>query len=295
MSALTQQTKQTIRYTVGELFKLNTGQINTNSELHKRFDGYPEPRISNYLNKHNRRFYSEIKKDSGPKTFLNKAHEFDDSAIIEDIRKIVSCISRGGGKTKVAISRMNELSIPGSQGPKIAELFHTSMIECHFLIDEYMDVLYGFSNSDMNLMVSIYNNFVKYVVTEFRKPSKFSDSHTESGADKSHRWRLHNCRILAKLFCRKLPANSLFDYSREMLTVKDMQKRFLDKIVSKLDSKDINTVLYLIEAWSVVLKSGTADESIVTKYRNVFQSIMNSSEYGSSVKAQVMDFTDDDD
>lgn len=265
-------TREILRYTLGQLVELNHGKsITPGSSTYELFSSYPEPHTTDYLNQHNKRFHRDkTAPDVGaavsvgsasapmPTEFtLKRAHIYSDQKVLEDIRKVISNISKGSGKVQLAISRMNQLSIPSTQAESVAKLFHLSMIECDFLIDEYVGVLLGFTNTDKTLMGQLYSAFIKMVIGEFKTPSKFDDSHAESSYDKQTRWRIRNALILAKLYNQKLPDTPEFNCMKSSLDTPLIMEKFIEPIFSALSPNDNSTTQLLVAVWSVIAKSGT--------------------------------------
>lgn len=240
-------TRNIIRYTLGQLSSLNNGKTTVVS----MFSGYPEPITSEtYQNPHNVRFHKSAPVSKEP--ILKSAHIHSDQKVVEDIRKVISGITREPSRVASAISRMNELSIPATQAQNVAKLFWTSMIECDFLIDEYLTVLLNFTNADSGLMKNIYQQFVLSVIGEFMKPSTFEDSHVETGRNKAIRWRIRNAVILAKLFNRDLPENQAFDFLRRTLKVADVASKFLNPIFNDVKPSDNVTTQLLVAVWTSI-------------------------------------------
>lgn len=278
-------TREILRYTLGQLVELNHGKsIGPGSATYELFSSYPEPHTTDYLNQHNKRFHRARSAPVGPTPVtttsgststatattitttgapvptdftLKKAHVYSDQKILEDIRKVISNISKGSGKVQLAISRMNQLSIPSTQAESVAKLFHLSMIECDFLIDEYIGVLIGFTNLDKSLMERLYTSFIRMVIGEFKTPSKFEDTHAESAYDKQTRWRIRNALILAKLYNLKVPETPEFSCMRGSLETSIIIEKFIDPIFNSLSPTDNSTTQLLVAVWSVIAKSGT--------------------------------------
>lgn len=280
-----------IRYTIEQLVTLNHGKSYESGAIYDLFSKYPTPHIDDYLNPHNHRFRTPTPNAGGGFT-LKKAHVYSDQKIIEDIRKVVGNISRGSGKVELAISRLNQLMIPSTQADNIAKLFHKSMIECDFLIEEYLSVLVGFTNTDSTLLESIYRTFIKEVVNEFKNPSKFEDTAAETAYDKQLRWRIRNATILAKLYNMKLPDTPLLGFLRANLTTDIITTKFIDTIFSQLSPTDNGTTQLLVAVWTIVSIEGKRlmQESAV-KYKEYIakiQQILNSPDYKVTDKVRLM-------
>jgi len=253
-------TREILRYTLGQLSDLNNGKHLQSGTAYNIFSSYPAPHIDDYLNTHNKRFFppksesTQVNASQTPVFALKKAHAHSDQKISEDIRKIISNISKGSGKIQLAIQRMNQLSIPSTQAKNVAELFHLSMIECDFLIDEYLAVLVGFTNPDKVLMELIYRHFTDMITGEFRKPSKFTDSHAETGFDKELRWRIRNATIIAKMYNLKLPDTAEFAYVKASLTTPKIVTNFLSAIFTNLSHTDNSTTQLFVAVWTALTK-----------------------------------------
>lgn len=280
-------TRNIIRYTLGQLSDLNHGKA---TDL-KLFSSYPAPITSEvYQNPHNHRF------DKSTPTMirepvLKSTHIHSDQRVIEDIRKVISGITRENSKVELAISRMSELSIPDTQALGVAKLFHHSMIECDFLIDEYLRVLLNFKNTDSALVKNIYQQFTLALTGEFLKPSKFEDSHVETGKAKSIRWRIRNAMILAKLYNSKLPESPEFDYIRRTLKTNDIIARFLNPIFTAVSPTDNSTTQLLSSVWTIIRDGKKLEREapeVFVRFTDQINAIINSSHYSATDKVRMM-------
>ena len=306
-------TRKIIRYTLGDLNDLNAGETldsSKYSELTKMFESFNEldkrrqnakeaklanetvkqqPHIEEYLNKHNRYLYSESKMRN-KRSFIKQSHVYSDQRIIQDIRKVINCVQKhDNGKVKLSIKRMNELSIPPNQAANVAKLFHNSMIECDFLIDEYMDVLLGFNNTDdEKLMYNIYCFFLNCIIQEFTKPSKFKDTDTETSADKEYRWRSRNAIIIAKLYTKNLEKRDLAKVKTSMQT-NVICVRFLEPIFSQVSNTDQNTIQLLISVWNICApKLQREHKKVYDSFIDRIQAIIDDPEYKMTDKVRLM-------
>ena len=242
------------RYTLDELISMNKGDTIRDTRLLKMFaehNALDKPFITNYRNPHNKNLYATDKQNKT--VFIKQAHEYSDVKVLENIRKIISQVQKNDrGKINLATERLNGLMIPETQINAIAKLFQETMVECDFLIDEYISVLLGFNlKHNKDLVMKIYSAFIRYVTTEFDKPSKFKDSNTETAEDKEHRWRSRNCLIIAKLYVQRFNRPEHQPISRVMVERIICQK-FLDTIFTQLDFNKPNSIEILVSIWNVI-------------------------------------------
>lgn len=283
------------RYTIGQLMELNQGQHLESGTVRALFDQYPAPQTN--LNPHNIYIKNKDKPaappSSKPASQLLQQHQADaysDERILDDIKqKVFVCISKGEGKVAKALARMNNLVIPATQTKAIADLFHKSMIECNFLIDEYLIVLLHFTNANPEVASQIHRDFMIKVVTEFKSPQKFKDSRTESGLDRGRRWRLNNAIILAKLYTNQLPEQCQF--LRQALNTDKFCTNFLDQVFAGVKSNDSWSFELLVAVWGIVSQSPRLSTESPTQYQSYLtqlQTMSTNSQFQLSDRVRLM-------
>lgn len=284
-----------IRYTVSQLFDLNHGKYHVSGKAHDIFSSYPEPRCPNYQNKHNHRFVTQKTKTPTVANIIKSEHIYSDKKIINDIRNIINVVSKGSGKVQLAIKRMNGLTIPATQAGAVAKVFHHAMIDCDFLIQEYLDVLFGFTNSDRSLIVNIYNSFITSVIEEFKSPSTFEDSHTESKVDKEFRWRHRNCLIIAHLATRTYPDTPEFELIRNKMRIAAISGIFMGSMFSEISPENDSVIQIVVDVWTL-LKERISIEAPDDhkKYLEILQQIVDSPDYKVTVKVRLMNLFESD-
>jgi len=264
-------TRNVIRHTIGELYGMNTGETLPPGKTLSILNSYPPPssKISEYANKHNKNFKfvtdpngsgggggsgsggssGNGRSARGRRNFnmLTRSHCLSDDRVIEDIRDVINNISNDQGKVRTAIERLSQLSIPKTQIDNIAGIFYDSMIECDFLIEQYMDVLFGFKNVDKELLKAIYIAFSKLCVSRFKEPKVFEDTATETGPDKTKRFRVNNVKIIAHLYqrCPNPWINSYFNTA-------NIVKSCLTPIFEGMDPADEASVQVLTTIWDLL-------------------------------------------
>src|SRR3989338_4168410 len=252
-----------IRYPLHILMSMNDGRVLTSGKTHDLFNQYPTlPHRISYDNPHNSRF-PKIK----PAASQLKAHVFDSASIIQDIRKVLSSISRSN--ISICKERLNSIRIPNTEVKKVAQLFHSSMIECIHLLDEYLDVILSMSNE--GLEHSILQEFVLILTRTFRHPPKFEDSAIENGEIRSDRWKYRNAVIIATIYSMNVHLDAFKDFSTELICDK-----FLDRLFADINSDNHASVVNLVEIWKLVsprLKSENMEkyEKYIVDLKNLVQ------------------------
>lgn len=306
-----------IRYTLEQLFNLNIGQELKDPNLIQLFDSYPQPKTRDYYNKKNKRFNAFNKlpnePDAGagadadePKLEHNRGipikteHVFSDKKVIEDIRRIVNQITQTN--TDQIVDKLNQLSIPNTQVENVATVFFKSMIECEFLVDSYLKVLFGFTNQDTKLMRELYKRFTQNVIKEFKYPTEFKDTQLEKGRDREARWRLATCKILSKMYIYQYPSapkikqKDAFHFVRVGLHTKTFCKEFLDVIFNEVTPKNHNTTQILLTVWTILHKRSNKLAKLApgkhAEYLNSIQKFVNSKDYKMTDKVMLMSLLD---
>jgi len=272
------------------------------------FDSYPLPKTRDYYNKKNKRFAASKKladdaagdDDSDRGIPIKSEHIFSDKKVIEDIRRVVNQITQSN--TDQIIDKLNQLSIPNTQIENVATVFFKSMIECEFLVDSYIKVLFGFTNSDVRLIRDLYKRFTQNVIKEFKHPTQFQDTQLEKGRDREARWRLATCKILSKMYIYKFPPapkinqKDPFHFVRVGLQTKTLCREFLDVIFREITPKNHNTTQILLTVWTILHKRNNKLAKLAPakhlEYMTAIKKLTNSKDYKMTDKVMLMSLLD---
>lgn len=151
-----------------------------------------------FPNKHNIHFN---RKRARPKSIIS-----DDAEILKKLR---SCLSK---ITETNFESMTEqivkiLSAKNYDWKDVSNHMYLSIIDNIFLAPIFVKLLCELETEYPRLI----HNFHHIILSEINNPKVFPDSITELGLDKSKRWQLSNCLLLAELYAQKR-------YSSEFMT-----------------------------------------------------------------------------
>ena len=196
---------------------MNSGICTEDKEILNFFDSYPKlTQKINYLNNFNKKLSKNINNQTIKSDFDNKVLDF--------IRKELSSVTRSN--ISIVTANITGAIIPESKLEEIAKIFYQSMLDCNFLIDELLECLIK-----INFPVVVYKTIISLIINEFKMPTIFEDSYSETGKDKSYRIRLANCIIMAKIY----------KINNELLTIKDEEfyNNFILPLISIKNESDI--------------------------------------------------------
>jgi hypothetical protein len=241
-----------IHYTISQIMALNHGEHLTSGPLHKLFESFPPPQFGfgpdeGYNNPYNHRFAG---KKSDGKYRVKRAPALSDEAILDKLRSLFCGVTADGRKTTLTITKINQLIIPETQCDSIAKLFQDTMIECEFLMDEYLKILLTFRSRN-GIEKEIRRKFISMVLKELKNPSTFEDSRIEEGLVKNQRWRRTNCVIIAKLAI--YPYLPVLKDIKSQFSVDNIYKRFINHLFSNVD-KDSNDITNIAAVWQILEK-----------------------------------------
>lgn len=269
-----------IRYTLSQLTALNTGAILQHGELHDMFEtikGSKWAISTTYLNPHNHRLTS---KKQGFE--LARSHVYSDESILENFRNAFTKITVKNIVSAVAI--INQLRIPDTMHGAIADLFHTSMAESQFLLNEYLTVLLTFSNAGVEK--KIVHLFCKGVIKEFKTPREHHASKIETAEQKAKRWRLGNCLLIMKLYLYPYTTTAHPELA-DIFSYKIITERVLDQLcASILQGGNETDIQVLAEMFHLV----STHNELCAQYGDRIEQIFNDIRFPKTLRASLLDF-----
>ena len=283
-------------YTLNDLYNLNHGNVKKGKHT-MLFDSYPPPPsdYEPYINLKNRRFYPNRQTITTIKTDnhgIKQASALSNDKILEFMQKTINSVCKGNIDKQIEM--LNGMLIPFESCQGIAKIFHESMIDCDLFIPEYLELLLSFKKKD--IAKNVYQYFAKIVVNQFKNPATFTDTLTESGADKQRRWRVNNCLIIANLVKIGKTMNL-----KQAHAIHRLQTHFsVDKVclkvlepvknsVSPQNAEDIGTFSKL---WEILREY--VDPIKLAYYNEWIQQIINNREYKSTVRSKLRKFVSQD-
>lgn len=185
------------RYSSKELCDLNNGEkYGPHHPITKLFRNFPRVKTHYaYGNQYNDNFYvGGIKK-------LKIANAASNNRVIEDIRMIISTVSKTNCELQIDKFNSTRISDKERNIPVIAKEFHIAMIDCIFLVKEYLKMLYRMKNEGIE--VEIQNLFTRKVITQHLHPTQFADNDLELGTRKTQRWIESNITIIGEIYANR--------------------------------------------------------------------------------------------
>ena len=246
------ESKHSTRYTIGQFTKLNNGIVRLPVALEKKLQSYSIPSCMEkaYNNPFNIRFKTAVEPNKKP-LLLKKEGIYDDAHILSSLRHAFSSISKGAGRTLLAVTDINQIMIPKTMIEDVAKLFFEVIVQCPKQMNEYLKVLFGISYPHQDhIETRIHFFFVKFVLNSFEEPKILADSILENGESRTKKHREATCEMLARLYVYPFDNDPLYDKPRLFFSNQgNVTTRFLDPVFAKIDKDDANEVKNLVKIW----------------------------------------------
>ena len=270
IDAHTLELNTNIRYTIGQMERLNHGRVKLPPKLEQKIREYTMPPCcienpyNNPLNTPFRNALQSTDKKSRQPLLKKTESIYSDEHILKNLRHAFSAISKGTGRTILAITDINQIMIPKTMVEKVAKLFFDVIAQCPLQMNEYLAVLFGISYVD-HLETKIHFHFVKFAMSAFATPYVVSDSLLESGESLTKKHRTATCQLIARLFMFPFSSERKHEKARDFFgNSENLHTKFLQPVFHKIQAGDADEVSNLVKIWDIIGKQPKFKSALTT-------------------------------